>query len=86
MALAWIHAELTSLFCQQKKHVSTVTLVTEHELLSLLEVAVLCSPYSSRLRSIQAVFSCNWIRCVNKSAVASSFVRPQPEEIRTELF
>ena len=43
MALAWIHAELTSLFCQQKKHVSTVTLVTEHELLSLLEVAVLCT-------------------------------------------
>ena len=48
MALAWIHAELTSLFCQQKKHVSTVTLVTEHELLSLLEVAVLCTcPFTS---------------------------------------
>jgi Co/Zn/Cd efflux system component len=27
---------------------------------------------SSRLRSIQAVFSCSWMRCVSRSAVASS--------------
>lgn len=30
------------------------------------------SSYSNRLRSIHAAFSCNWIRCVSRSAVASS--------------